>query len=320
MVHPSFLSPAFIDATTKRLSADKNTKLGDITAYLDVYKDKMNSSNFVNFLNIVGKRKLLRPYHIFIVASGLQTHVESPNGLPLNEIDQITDSLKFYPATVGSVRILLAVLTEALQKSEEPLCSRRVGNYLHALRNMRSGHLEVRDYINVLTNKISHMNGGLVTEDLADGLQGMQLLSSAYPEVLDLVSAVTKSSAEASSEDFSPGQFGRCMLGFQRLDLEEPVVQTLLTHVLDKVNLSTYKITTQEEMEHICNVVTTLASGDVSHDRLANVLKVLISTYQGDLPSEHHARAIEALRAYVSKVDTNASAMHNLLAQLESLP
>ena len=318
MAHPAFVTHEFIDAASIRLAGDKNTTLGDITAYLDVYKDKMSSSNMVNFLNKVGRRKLLRPYHIFVVASGLQSHAESTNGLSLNEIDQIVDSLKYFPATVGSVRVLLSVVTESLRKSEERICSRQVGSYMLALRNMRSGHLEVREYISVLASKIELMDGEILADDFAIGFEGVQLLSSDYDEVVQLVAAVREKVAPVKDGFFNPGQVGRCLLGFQRLNMADPSVSALLSTVLDRVDVTCYVVTSREEMEQLCIAAANLANGYASCERLAKLLRSLISTSKESMPHAHGTRAITALKAHINGDIKNHPALNEVLEELES--
>jgi hypothetical protein len=316
VVHEALINHDFIDAAATRLVKDKKTKLGDVTAFLDTYKSSMNSSNLIHFLNGVGRRKYLRPYHIFVVASRLRA--EYSDGLALCQVDRIVDSLKYYPANVGSVRILLAVVTESLVLMDDNLDSCRVGNYLLCLRDMKSGHIEVRDLIEVMSKKINGMKEGLFREDASKALEGMQLLSSKHPEVLHLVSAVSAKIALAKDGTFNGEQLGRLLLGFQRLDLDNPQVNDLLSVCLEKVDVGDCEIRSLDTMRNVMRVVGSLSGkGGSCGSRLADVLSALISKYDQPIPDEYLRMSIENLTDVIAKGNSDQS-LAALLAECQS--
>lgn len=314
VAHEALINHDFIDAASTRLVRDKKTKLKDVNSFLEAYKSNMNSSNMIHFLNTVGKRKLLLPSHIFVVASRLRA--EYPEGIALSQVDRIVDSLKYYPANIGSVRILLAVVTESLLVTNDIVDSARVGNYLFCLRDMKSGYLEVRDFIDVMAKKIEVMEEGILREDVSKALAGMQLLSSKHPEVVNLVSVISKKIVAENAEDgfFTGDQFCRLLLGFQRLDLDIPQVNVLLSACLEKVDIDNCEIRTVDRLKDVFQVVGTLSGkGGSIGSRLAALLHVLISKCEHQVPDVMVRRAVDNLELVITHGNRDESLASLLL-------
>lgn len=316
LADPSFISEEFIDAASTRLSRDRETKLSDVTSFLDLYKSEMSSSNLINFLTCMGRRRFLRPYHIFVVASTLQSG-DRAGTLSLDEIDSIADSLKFYPATVGSVRILLEVMTDNIRLSQANLSSQRVGKYIYSLRNMRSGHIEVRGLLGVLRTKIGDMNERVNLSDAVVAIEGMQQLSSDYHEVLDLISTLTANIADDNDSLTGP-QLLKLLNGLQRFDLKAPEVHNLLSIMLDRTNGLSFSGISQRDIEIVLNTSGNLLSCEEPiQSRLAHIIRTVISLFEGDIPHDQVSTAVDRIKLTIDE-GKHSPEMKELLREIES--
>jgi hypothetical protein len=239
MVHSKFLSHEYLSVMTRHLIRSKTITVPEVTEFLDLYKTHMSSDNFLYFLNCVGKRQLLSPYHIYIVACGLRYVNDGHNDLSLENLDVLFGSLKYMSARVGGVRCLVQVAAEKLSDNNEEISSLRVGNYLLALRDMKSGHQEVRQLITVLDQKIrTKLTEPLTNADFVLGFSSLGKLSSRYTEVRSLISTLNHALTSSSQRDvkFSVEEVPLILNGFQRFEPEVAEVQEILGTVLSKTD------------------------------------------------------------------------------------
>jgi hypothetical protein len=239
MVHSNFLSPEYLSVMTRHLTRNKTTTVPQVTEFLDLYKTHMTSDNFLYFLNCVGKRQLLSPYHIYIVACGLKYVNDGHNDLSLKDLDILFGSLKYMSGRVGGVRCLLQVAAEKLSDNSEEISSLRIGNYLHALRDMKSGHQEVRQMITVLDQKIrTKLTEPLTNADFVLGFSSLGKLSSRYAEVRSLISTLNHALVSSPEREvkFSAEEVPEVLKGFQRFEPEVTEVQEILGTILSKAD------------------------------------------------------------------------------------
>jgi hypothetical protein len=299
-VHPKFISAEFIDHVGHRLIRDKKTTAPIVTEFLDVYKAKMNASNFIHFLDRVGRRQLLQPYHIYIVACGLRFVDNGESTLSLDQLDTLFKSLKYLSARIGGVRCLLDITAERLQQNTEPMSSQRIGLYLKCFRDMKSGHREVRQMVQVLEKKIqTALEGPLSDADFVTGFQAMHLLSSRYAEVRSLLSTLNSAllSSPERSAPFLSAQVPRVLTGFQRLSPEVKEVHDLLSTVLSKIDRSSLKGFHSKEVSTALSAVSEITSLQSSEVReLLAVLRAMVDGASEKLSSEEAAKSLEKLR------------------------
>jgi hypothetical protein len=301
LAHPKFINHEFIDEVGHRLIRDKKTTPPIITEFLDVYKTRMNASNFIHFLDRVGRRQLLKPYHIYIVACGLRFVDNGQSTLSLDQLDTIFKSLKYLSARVGGVRCLVEITAERLQQNTEPLSSQRVGHYLRCFSDMKSGHREVRQMAQVLEKKIqSALHGPLSDADFATGFQAMHLLSSRYGEVRSLLSTLNSAllSSPERATPFLSAQVPRVLTGFQRLSPETKEVRDLLSTVLSKIDRSSLTGFTSREVSGALCAVCEISSLQGTEEReLLAVLGAMVTGAEGEaLTAEQLATPLEKLR------------------------
>ena len=89
------------------------------------------------------------------------------------------------------VRNVLSVLTEKILQSSFPLDSQAVGNALFGLQKMSSDHVEVQKLLSVLVPKIKNCTYVFTAQELSNSLQGLRGMKNDNPEVRTLVRALT---------------------------------------------------------------------------------------------------------------------------------
>lgn len=270
-----FLSSEFIEAAIVKLIKNKEVTSYKLTEFLNVYKTEMKMNNFIFFLNKVNKRKLLTPYHIYIVSCGIKFINNGETLLNLNDFNILFENLKYMNAKRGGVRCLVSVITEKLILNDELLSSKQVGNYLLAFRNMRSGHGEIRELIQLLSKKIQLMNEPLDLSDFSRGFHGIQKLSSRYPEIRSLLKELTIK-LNSNNSKFTSEQLFELLPGFQRLENDSDEVKNITTAVLNHTNFET--ISNVGLIENQVNLLKNLQRLESNNIQLNNLLNSITTT------------------------------------------
>jgi hypothetical protein len=218
LAHKKFISPEFIEVLGSRLIKNRGSRVSELTRFLDLYKTHMTTDNYVNFMEKVGKRKWLKPYHIFIVASGLKYCEDGKSKLTLAQLDKLFYNMRFMTARIGGVRSMVDISAEKLQQNPEKLSNHQIGSYVCALRNMRSGHLEVRFMISVLATKVGQSDVVVTPEDASLAISGLRCCSPKYEEVRQLCAALaTCIGRMPESSVFTTEQLCTLLPGFTRM-------------------------------------------------------------------------------------------------------
>lgn len=320
-VHPNFLSHDYLIALTEHLTRNKSIKQTQITEFLNLYKAHMSSDNFLTFLERVGKRRLLIPYHIYIIACGLKYVNNGNDLLNLNQFDTLFTSLSYMCGRVGGVRCLVFVTAEKFAENNELISSNRMGNYLTSLRDMKSGHSEIRKLCQVFEKKIqSSMSEPLQTSDFANGFQSMHQLSSRYSEICSLLSALNTALVTSSDSRafFTPNESARVLMGFRRLSPEVKEVQAILQTILSKIDLNSLQGLTSKELSMAYCVTTSLC---ITHTpetrRILAILKAMSEGSKERLSSSMNETILEKLKDLQRYEGNDVNELRDLIAVLE---
>lgn len=321
MVHEKFLSHDYLTVLTHHLTRNKSVTQPQITEFLNLYKVKMNSDNFITFLERVGKRRLLSPYHIYIVACGLKFVNNGTDILNLQQFDVLFGNLSYMNGRVGGVRCLVDVVADKFAENSEKLTSNQVGNYLISLRDMKSGHLEIRKLCQVFEKKIqSSMSEKLTHSDFVNAFQSIHQLSSRYPEVCSLLSTLNNALVTSSDQGkcFTPQESARVLMGLRRLSPEVKEVQDILQTILSKIDVTTLHGLTSKDLSMAYCATTSLSLTEAPAVRqLLTVLKAMSEGSSERLSSSMNEKILEKLQELQKNEGNNANELKELIAVLE---
>mmetsp|Transcript_2719 Transcript_2719/g.4081 ORF Transcript_2719/g.4081 Transcript_2719/m.4081 type:complete len:311 (+) Transcript_2719:84-1016(+) len=274
--HENFITNEFIEAASARLLRDKKTRVTDVNQFLTLFRSEMNSSNYINFLERCGRRKILQPNHVFAIGNGL-LYCKDENPVSLNEIDKLFQSLGYMSAKHRSTRALLVATSFKLKNSDNALTGAHIGKYINALRDMRSGHPEVRELLEVLTEKIAGSDDKLTAHDATLALSGLQCLSSEYAEVRSMVRELSSKLSQACEGKLNNEQFITVMLGIRRLRNDHTEVQNLLQALMMRVDTEAQDVVNAHQCREALSVAENVVvhKSDGTEELLAHLNRIL---------------------------------------------
>ena len=129
-------------------------------------------------------------------------------------------------------------MTAALEEDLDcdAINSQEIGMSLYSLRGKMSHTAEVRQFISVLTDVISAKES-LSLQSIIMGLYVLQNMNADYPEVLRLLSSLTKK-LKQNKEVFTAQCVGNSLYGLQNFDDQSREIKNLLTVLTDKIAAS----------------------------------------------------------------------------------
>lgn len=291
LVHPKFITSEYIEAFGNKLLKDRHLHPSHVTEFLNIYKTEMKLENFIFFLNKVGKRRLLQPYHIYIVACGIKYVDDGNASLSLNQFDSLFQNMAYMSGKIGGVRCLIQVITEKLKENNEILSSYRIGHYLNSLRLMKSGHKEVREMIELLTYKIQNMNQFLSLNDFCRGVGAMRYLSSRYPEIRSLLATLTKKLNETTELTFTSGNLVILLPGLHRLNGEIQEVQEFILAIKKKIDPITLLGWNEKEVRQSLHGI---GEKEINHIESKDIYEIIQQILSSSLPFDPYPAHIRS--------------------------
>ena len=304
---------AFIDVALIQLLKNKKAKKSDVNEFIEHYKTRMNRQNFINMLHGCRRRHVLEPRHIFTAASGLK--FADDEALSVAQLEQVFQSISFMSHRVGSVRVLLGVISEAVRDSEHELDIDQIATFMFSLLQMKSGVPEVREMITVLASKLSTCNQTINNDSASKLIGGFQGFSTKYSEVrsaLDIVVKKLKENGEANTS-LTEIQLSRALYGMKRFSSDIDSVRRLTAWILTKAETCSMN---SEQVSQALYAVQSMDTDAVEVRALLEYLNQQVAQLEGETPL-HDSDTFDILKS-LETASYNADAVTKLISTIKS--
>jgi hypothetical protein len=150
---------------------------------------------------------------------------KAPSSEPMKAkaISMLMQGLQGMSSDVEEVTDLLKQITPRIGEFDAQAC----GNVLYSLKRMTSDQKAVRVLLQTIAPKIESCSQKLSAQELANAFFGLQGLDSKFPEVRNIVKALTKKLVQAGDVKFSSQGIGNAISGFQSMEDCPEVIEAL---------------------------------------------------------------------------------------------
>lgn len=305
------VNPVFIDVALSQLLKNKNARKFDVNEFIEHYKTRMNRQNFINMLRGCRRRKVLEPRHIYTAACGLKFAEDAP--LNNAQLEQIFGSISFMSHRVASVRVLLAVTSDALKECNDSFTADQLANFMFSLIQMKSGVPEVREMVSVLMMKLASCEGSMSNESASRLVGGFCGLNCKYAEVQQALSVVLSKLERSEGGDFTANQLSTALYGIKRLNADREEVRQLISFLLSKAGSTRMNGFEASQAIHAAAV-----GGNSDAPEAKALLQFLTQQVEGGAPLA--AKSVHEVLSSLGAATANEAEVARLSAVLRGTP
>jgi hypothetical protein len=132
-------------------------------------------------------------------------------------------------------RIILIAFTVFISASAS--ASALLAYYFRGMRNMTSSHIEVREALGALAEKISQSRAEMNGQNVGNALYSLHAMADEVPEVRAVLGALAHKLV-LTSQSFSGLDIGMSLYGLRSMDSNTPEVRVILGTLIHKIRHS----------------------------------------------------------------------------------